>query len=92
MSNALALGWEMVSSLQWKRRDGAMVVYDERANCMYAKPWLKKHKGWVAYLPGKDFPISYKVPNSFMKVPIKFASAENAIKRIENIKQFPTNP
>lgn len=26
-----ALGWEMVSSLQWKRRDGAMVVYDERA-------------------------------------------------------------
>jgi len=80
-----AVCWNNFSEHRWERSDGALVKYDEKANYRYAKPWLKKHKGWIAYLPNEEFPISYKVPNSFMKVPIKFASAENAIKRIETV-------
>lgn len=78
--------WTKASSVKWIRSDNAVVKYREEDNYMYAKPWLDGHKGWVAYSPTDEFPLSYKTKKGF-KVNIKYKTAENAMAAID--RRFP---
>ena len=78
--------WTQVNENKWTRPDNAVVKYREDDNYMYAKPWLKGHRGWVAYSPSDEFPLSYKNKRGF-KINLKFKTAQNAMKRID--KLFP---
>ena len=82
----LAAVWSQVSAVKWIRSDNAVVKYREDDNYMYAKPWLSGHKGWVAYSPTEEFPLSYKTKRGF-NVNVKFKTAKNAMAKID--KLFP---
>ncbi len=82
----LAAVWSQESTVKWVRSDNAVVKYREQDNYMYAKPWLKGHKGWVAYAPTEEFPLSYKTKRGF-NVNVKFKTAEKAMTKIN--KLFP---
>lgn len=77
-----AVVWKMVSAHRWERSDNAVVKYDEKANCMYAKPWSKAHRGWMIYKPTDEYPVGYRTKRGF-NVPIKYSTAEKAIKAID---------
>lgn len=73
----------------WRRPDNAVVKYDWSVACLTAKPWLKNHRGWMAFGPGKD-------DNNYLKwrnkrgfgIPRKFKTPENAMKALEKVYPF----
>lgn len=82
--------WKQINNDRWERSDNAIVSYDERANTMYAKPWSPHHRGWLAYSPVDEYPISYETKKGF-KVPKKYKTAASAIKAIERLFPFKLN-
>lgn len=78
--------WSQTDAKRWDRSDGAAVKYAEADNYMYAKPWLDGHRGWMAYAPDKEFPLSYRTKNGF-NVAIKYKSAESAMATIDRLFQ-----
>jgi len=74
--------WTQVSNNKFERTDNAAVKYQEQDNYMYAKPWLAEHKGWCAYAPTEEYPLSWKNKHGF-KIPIKFKTAQAAMKKID---------
>lgn len=79
--------WVEVSKHRWERSDGAVVRYQEEANYFYACSWKKGHKGWLIYGPDSEAAVSYSRKDTWMKIAIKFTSAERAMARID--KLFP---
>lgn len=77
--------WKQVSPIRWERSDNAVVRYREDDNYMYAKPWKKGHRGWVAYSPTEEFPLFYTTKKRGFHVPLKYKTAENAMAVIDKL-------
>ncbi len=81
------MAWEKKSEYRYERPDGAVVSYDYKANCVYAKPWLEGHKGWMIYLPTEEYPAYYKTKRG-LHVAIKYKTWEQAIKALEKLAPY----
>lgn len=78
--------WIQVDEKRFERSDGAIVRYDEDANMLHAQPWKLLHRGWMAYSPNHNFPLSYRLKKGF-NVARKFMTAETAMRVVD--REFP---
>lgn len=81
--------WTEERATRHSRADGAVVAYDVGAVATGSKPWIARHRGWVAYGPGKPLNnfLGYYRRFSRVKIPRKFRDAKSAMRSVDD--QFP---
>jgi hypothetical protein len=83
--------WRQISEDRWEREDGAVVHNDRTTQWSTSEPWRPKHRSWIAFGPGQNqsnflgyFPRRPRaLTRSPNRVPVKFRSAENAMRALD---------
>lgn len=81
--------WKKIHDKRWERDDNAVVKYDHTTECNTSRPWLKGHRGYIAYGPGEEEHnyLGHRRKDSRFYIPRKFKTPEAAMKVVD--KEYP---